>query len=582
MRASRPGSCATCSRTPPTTRRLPARLFPRAYLDPTAETEEAEWQALVGPSLLRERLRRARAHHRHAGPRPARRRLVADRPHAPTRCTRGSACSTTRGWCWGRCLGVTEEERELDPGGSRGGAVRALPSGSPGCRTAWWNSCCERSLAGCRHPPRAAGWFHRAVVAGEIASCTPNGRSVGSWYASRVWRDDPPSIPRCRCSGGGSCRVFGSWLRGCARRPPGSRPTVGQLADCVAIARGLGAGGEGVRGRRRCVRRACTRVQCAGSRVGGAVVGVYAVGGAGGVGNGEGAPAACSATNEALTAGSLSLAQAAEIVQAEAAVPGSEDALLEVAATQGMAGLRSEARRVALGAIHRQELHRRQRAARSGCSTGSTTRGWWRAGSGCRPRWACRSSTDSTPRPTVQSAPPAVPERRGPRDPLRRRPDADGEGWGKGRAARADVVYVCDLPAAVRGHTHGDELCHVIGGGPVSVDVVRARRSTCSSRWCCVTGRRSTRSPMTDVTSPRGCGPCSSSVIPSGSTVRCASRTGAIVATSSSGTTTIPSRTTGSRATRTEARCRPDHWAKTERDRTAGLLGETRWEWGPP
>jgi hypothetical protein len=33
-----------------------ARLFPRAYLDPTAETEEAEWQALVGPELLRERL----------------------------------------------------------------------------------------------------------------------------------------------------------------------------------------------------------------------------------------------------------------------------------------------------------------------------------------------------------------------------------------------------------------------------------------------------------------------------------------------------------------------------------------------
>jgi hypothetical protein len=33
-----------------------SRLFPRAYLDPTAETEEAEWQALVHPSLLRERL----------------------------------------------------------------------------------------------------------------------------------------------------------------------------------------------------------------------------------------------------------------------------------------------------------------------------------------------------------------------------------------------------------------------------------------------------------------------------------------------------------------------------------------------
>lgn len=33
-----------------------SRLFPRAYLDPTAETEEAEWQSLVHPSLLRERL----------------------------------------------------------------------------------------------------------------------------------------------------------------------------------------------------------------------------------------------------------------------------------------------------------------------------------------------------------------------------------------------------------------------------------------------------------------------------------------------------------------------------------------------
>ena len=73
----------------------------------------------------------------------------------------------------------------------------------------------------------------------------------------------------------------------------------------------------------------------------------------------------CSATNEALTAGSLSLAQAAEIVAAEAAVPGSEGALLEVAATKGMAGLRAEARRVVLGSIDRDELHRRQVAART-------------------------------------------------------------------------------------------------------------------------------------------------------------------------------------------------------------------------
>ncbi len=33
-----------------------ARIFPRAYLDPTAEAQEAEWQELVHPELLRERL----------------------------------------------------------------------------------------------------------------------------------------------------------------------------------------------------------------------------------------------------------------------------------------------------------------------------------------------------------------------------------------------------------------------------------------------------------------------------------------------------------------------------------------------
>ena len=33
-----------------------ARLFPRAYLDPTEERAEQEWEALIHPELLRERL----------------------------------------------------------------------------------------------------------------------------------------------------------------------------------------------------------------------------------------------------------------------------------------------------------------------------------------------------------------------------------------------------------------------------------------------------------------------------------------------------------------------------------------------
>jgi hypothetical protein len=35
---------------------IAARLFPNAYLDPTEEAKEREWQALVRPELLREKL----------------------------------------------------------------------------------------------------------------------------------------------------------------------------------------------------------------------------------------------------------------------------------------------------------------------------------------------------------------------------------------------------------------------------------------------------------------------------------------------------------------------------------------------
>jgi len=92
-----------------------SRLFPRAYLDPTAESEEAEWQALVGPSLLRERLDALQ--------------LIT--------VTLGRAVLVGEWWqidltpdevqAWlgvlndtrlvlGTRLGVTEEERALDPG----------------------------------------------------------------------------------------------------------------------------------------------------------------------------------------------------------------------------------------------------------------------------------------------------------------------------------------------------------------------------------------------------------------------------------------------------------------------------------
>ena len=46
-------------------------------------------------------------------------------------------------------------------------------------------------------------------------------------------------------------------------------------------------------------------------------------------------------------------------------------------------------------------------------------------------------------------------------------------GQGKGLATRADVVFACDYRAYQRGHAHEGEVCHIIGGGPVPVGVVR-------------------------------------------------------------------------------------------------------------
>jgi Domain of unknown function (DUF2017) len=91
-----------------------ARLFPRAYLDPTAETEEAEWQALVGPSLLRERLDAL-----------ALITVTLDRAEligdwwqidlAPDEVSAWLGVLNDTRLVLGTRIGVTEEERELDP-----------------------------------------------------------------------------------------------------------------------------------------------------------------------------------------------------------------------------------------------------------------------------------------------------------------------------------------------------------------------------------------------------------------------------------------------------------------------------------
>ena len=97
------------------------RLFPRAYLDPTAESEEAEWQELVHPELLRERLDALELITGTLGRATAQGdwweiALTPDEVQAWL-----GVLNDTR-LVLGTRLGVTEEERALDPADPEAGA----------------------------------------------------------------------------------------------------------------------------------------------------------------------------------------------------------------------------------------------------------------------------------------------------------------------------------------------------------------------------------------------------------------------------------------------------------------------------
>jgi hypothetical protein len=296
----------------------------------------------------------------------------------------------------------------------------------------------------------------------------------------------------------------------------------------------------------------------------------------------------CDATSEAVAAGAVSLTQAREIVRAEAAVPGSEGALLEVAQTRGMAGLREEARRIVLGSIPREELHRRQWAARS-------LRHWidgdgMVAGQFKLPPEVGVPIVNRLDRATdrLQKAARRKGEREGREareayaaDALVAMAKTDAEGGSKGDAKagakggrrRADVVYVCDLRAAMRGHTHGDEVCHVLGAGPVPVAVVR---EAALEAFVKVAVRDGTKID-TIVHYGRHIPAVLRTALELGDPERldglvcveegCDRRHDLeldhVDPVANDGPTSYEN---------IEPRCKPDHWAKTERDRKAGKL----------
>ena len=300
----------------------------------------------------------------------------------------------------------------------------------------------------------------------------------------------------------------------------------------------------------------------------------------------------CPATGDAVASGAVSLSQAREIVRAEAAVPGSEEVLLEVAQQRGMAGLREEARRVVLRPIDRDELHRRQRGLRSfrhWVDGDGMVAGQFRLSPGLGVPLVNRldRETDRLHRVARRAASREGREAREAREA--HAADAfvamanRGDAGGTGRCGRADVVYVCDLHAAVRGHTHGDEFCHVVGGGPVAVDVVRAAAVDAFVKVAVLDGTKID----TIVHYGRHIPALLRTALELGDPARldglvcvdegCDRRHDLefdhVDPVANEGPTSYDN---------VKPRCKPHHWAKTERDRRAGVLEGGEEERGPP
>jgi hypothetical protein len=149
------------------------------------------------------------------------------------------------------------------------------------------------------------------------------------------------------------------------------------------------------------------------------------------------------------------------------------------------------------------------------------------------------------------------------------------KGRGKGRSDRADVVLVCSFDAYRRGHTHGADLCHVVGGGPVPVGVVRDAVAHDAFVKLVMTkgvaihtvahmGRHRPAALQTALElgpPPRFEGAV---CVEEGCDRRYGLEWDHDDPVANGGPTSYEN---------LKARCKPDHWAKTERDRKAGLLG---------
>ena len=179
-------------------------------------------------------------------------------------------------------------------------------------------------------------------------------------------------------------------------------------------------------------------------------------------------------TKEALLSGTVSVAQAREIAKAGSDMPDQERDLLEVAKHADLGKLREAVRNRTFASTSPEQLHRRQVAARR-------FRHWRDAlgmvcFDGALPPetglpFVTRIEREAARRHRL-SKQAGAPERfeSHAADALVALHEAEGDGR---RSPRADLVIVCDLYAWRRGHAHEGEPCHLIGGGPIPVDVAK-------------------------------------------------------------------------------------------------------------
>ena len=175
----------------------------------------------------------------------------------------------------------------------------------------------------------------------------------------------------------------------------------------------------------------------------------------------------------AVVSGELSLSQAREVVLAASERPESAAELIALAKNNSLQSLRDEGRRRRLAAVDPTELRGRQLAAREFRH--------WRDDTGmvCF-RGALPPETGIAFVNRLEAECDRVRRRarhQGSTEP-RAAHAADAlvqllDGAGRGRGRSADVVIVCDINAWRRGVTAEGEVCHLVGGGPIPVDVAR-------------------------------------------------------------------------------------------------------------